>query len=213
MPPPPAVVPIDPTGDVIFLVASTTKLRVSSKILSLASPAFASMLSERFTEGQNLSVDSPPEIPLPDDDAETAGLLFLVLHHHDLDRRISTKQLMSLVALADKYLCLRANLAVQLRMMLTSVRETFEEANYWSSLSPAELYQMLVVAYKLKSNVHFRKISAAIMLRFRECRQGPDGEKAGDNLEMERIGLQAGYLMPDKVAGELTVLHDSQRSC
>ncbi|KAK4691001.1 hypothetical protein P7C71_g5911, partial [Lecanoromycetidae sp. Uapishka_2] len=58
-----------PKGDVIFVLSSSNSivhLRVSSRVLSLASPVFAAMFSPRWYEVNESS--SPRKIALPEDD-------------------------------------------------------------------------------------------------------------------------------------------------
>ena len=78
----------DPAGDIVLKLGSgdeATLIRVHSKVLSLASPVFAAMLSPRFAEGKALEdnkgmVDSTTTIDLPDDDPEAMSLICRVLH-------------------------------------------------------------------------------------------------------------------------------------
>lgn len=70
----------DQAGDLLLELETDTdgrltqsSVRVSSKVLSLASPVFAAMLNPKFAEGQALlNATSPdtPSISLPDDDSE-----------------------------------------------------------------------------------------------------------------------------------------------
>jgi hypothetical protein len=69
---------IDPDGDVLLQVGSSepkAHLLVFSKVLSLASPVFAVMLSPRFKGGIGLRLGNSCEIPLPEDDLEAMTLL------------------------------------------------------------------------------------------------------------------------------------------
>jgi hypothetical protein len=71
-------------GDVILQLGKVgvgdgvRNVLVSSVVLSLASPVFATMFDGRFSEGQSLSPASPRTVPLSDDDPEC---------HHDLQDR------------------------------------------------------------------------------------------------------------------------------
>lgn len=103
----------DPNGDVILLVGtgSPVSIRVSSTILTLASPVFAAMLGSSFLEGRNLSTrgTEPYELRLPDDDAETVILFCLVLHYQrKIDDSISLSLFEKLALLCDKYDCANA---------------------------------------------------------------------------------------------------------
>ena len=102
----------DPAGDLVLKLGSgdeVTSIRVHSKVLSLASPVFASMLSPRFAEGQALednkgTVDSTTTIDLPDDDPEAMSWLCGALHFkEDAAQKMSYSLLMRLAVICDKY--------------------------------------------------------------------------------------------------------------
>lgn len=104
----------DPAGDLLLVLEtaedgkpSQSSIRVSSKVLSLASPVFAAMLSPRFAEGQALltstSTDTP-SISLPDDNSEAMIWLCKALHFKkDLPVDIDFSLLRELAILCDKY--------------------------------------------------------------------------------------------------------------
>jgi len=82
----PEIVTIDPAGDVYLVCGLETEgpaitLRVSSQIMSLASPVFRTMLGPRFEEGTRLTRSGSVEVLLPDDDAEAMTLICNILHH------------------------------------------------------------------------------------------------------------------------------------
>ena len=104
----------DPAGDIVLKLGSgdeATLIRVHSKVLSLASPVFAAMLSPRFAEGKALEdnkgmADSTTTIDLPDDDPEAMSLICRVLHFKDDAAQRTTYPsvlLMALAVLCDKY--------------------------------------------------------------------------------------------------------------
>lgn len=104
----------DPTGDIVLKLGSkdeATLIRVHSKVLSLASPVFAAMLSPRFAEGKALeknkrTVDSPTTIDLPDDDPEAMSLICRILHFkEEAARRICYPVLIirNLADICEKY--------------------------------------------------------------------------------------------------------------
>ncbi|KAH6673377.1 hypothetical protein B0J14DRAFT_562842 [Halenospora varia] len=101
-------VKIDPDGDVLFVVGCdklTARLRVSSKVLSLASPVFAAMFSPRFKEGSSLNSGCPYELPLPEDEPEAMTLLCNCLHFRTdhIPRSVEFSLLKALAILCDKY--------------------------------------------------------------------------------------------------------------
>ncbi|KAF4447995.1 hypothetical protein F53441_8540 [Fusarium austroafricanum] len=76
-----------PDGVVVFIVNETTRVRMHSIFMKLASPVFASMLGPKFREGQALvntstnANDSPIEIALPEEqDAVCFGWICRALH-------------------------------------------------------------------------------------------------------------------------------------
>ena len=110
---------VDPGGDLVLKLGPVDEpilIRVSSKVLSLASPVFAAMLSPRFAEGQALDdikgmVDSTTTIDLPDDNPNAMSVICKTLHfQEDAAQRISYQPdiLMGLAVICDKYNMLRA---------------------------------------------------------------------------------------------------------
>ncbi len=98
----------DPNGDVKFIIGdpnSAKTLRVSSKVLSLASPVFAALFSLKSSEGVALrNSTNVSEISLPDDDPEAMQLVCHILHHgHDITRKVSVALLEKVATLCDKH--------------------------------------------------------------------------------------------------------------
>jgi hypothetical protein len=101
-------------GDVI-LTLRFTRLRVSSAVLSTASPAFRAMFGPDFFVGQNLySPRHPKEIPLREDDSHgMMRLCYLVHHQRDpgdsspltVSSVPGAKEFLTMATLADKYGC------------------------------------------------------------------------------------------------------------
>ncbi|MCJ1464411.1 hypothetical protein MMC07_003024 [Pseudocyphellaria aurata] len=101
----------DPNGDVILLAGTENpgSIKVSSKILALASPVFAAMLGPSFLEGSNLSATEPYQLRLPEDDAEAMIWFCLVLHYRrDIDECISLSLFEKMALLCNKYDCAKA---------------------------------------------------------------------------------------------------------
>ena len=101
-------------GDVV-LTLRFTRLRVSSAILSTASPVFREMFGPNFLVGQNLySPRNPKEIPLPEDDSNAMMRLCYLLHHQrdpsdssplNVSSTQGAKEFLTMAELADKYGC------------------------------------------------------------------------------------------------------------
>lgn len=93
---------IDPDGDVI-LVCGESEFKVSSKVLSLASPVFKALLSPNFAEGQP-TPSKASRIQLHDDDAESMHFMSAVLHHKSASASdIGLEKLERLAVVTDKY--------------------------------------------------------------------------------------------------------------
>ena len=73
----------------------------------LASPVFAVMFGGRFLEGQSLPTTSPPELPLPDDNATAMSVLCKIMHlqTENISTSMNYADLGTLALLADKYDC------------------------------------------------------------------------------------------------------------
>jgi hypothetical protein len=117
-------VTIDPRGDVILALKwededpekppaepMKSELRVSSSVLSLASPVFAVLFSDRFSEGQALRANvlqgESLRIALPEDHPAAMKLLCLLLHHrYDDSNEPPSQELLCRLGLAcHKYDC------------------------------------------------------------------------------------------------------------
>lgn len=103
----------EPTEEVIRREPVTQELIVSSKILSVSSPVFKAMLSDKFKEGREFASTKQPSQPytltLHDDDIEAAILLCKILHFNlKLAETPTPECLEKLAFLCDKYQCTEA---------------------------------------------------------------------------------------------------------
>ena len=131
---------IDPQGDIIFVLGNPRfdpeprrRLRVSSKILSLASPAFAAMFSPRWDPPRGDKDPSlfgiPREITLPDDDVEAMTRICQMLHFREEASSDVSLDLLEMIAMiCDKYNLVTAlkpwiGLTLQLRIPLTAPQD------------------------------------------------------------------------------------------
>ena len=101
---------IDPAGDVILEVGAEVcgdqaRLRVSSKVLSLASLAFAAMFSPKWSDGVNkVSASEPQHISLPEDDSSPMEWICQILHFRkDISTEKDIPFLVGVAELCDKY--------------------------------------------------------------------------------------------------------------
>lgn len=96
----------DPAGDLVLSIGpEEVKIRVSSKILSLASPVLAAMFSPRFAEGHALaSQQGLANISLPEDDPEAIAWILNAVHFkNQVGSSVSLPFLEKLAIACDKY--------------------------------------------------------------------------------------------------------------
>jgi hypothetical protein len=100
-------------GDVILQLGKVgvgegvRNILVASMVLSLASPVFANMFDGRFSEGQNLSPNSPRIVPLPDDDPESIIIICKICHIQtsNLPVKLTATAFSKLALVCNKYDC------------------------------------------------------------------------------------------------------------
>ena len=93
-------------GDVVLVVGpQAARLRVHSQCLSSASKVFRAMFGPTWSEGKDLSGDSPKEIPLPEDDPSALYAICCVVHHRNdlLPQEFSPEDVLKIAIEADKY--------------------------------------------------------------------------------------------------------------
>ncbi|CAK1360127.1 unnamed protein product [Cercospora beticola] len=105
---------IDPQGDVVLAFnsadgTSSARLRVSSVALRFGSPVFNRMLHSNFKEGQQFKATGYVEIPL-EDDSKGMTVLCRALHlqHKVVMVKLSSKDLLKVAEVCDKYDCIEA---------------------------------------------------------------------------------------------------------
>jgi hypothetical protein len=156
---------IDPDGDAVLEIGSTDvkgHLRVSSKVLALASPVFAAMFGPQFLEGSILAQSKAPiTVPLPEDNPDAVTLLVNILHlrTNEVPTNPSLKTLEEFAVLCDKYDCSRA-----IRPWSMLWLQAYE-----SHAGEKDYDVLLVIAYALDLPQSFHKISRGIIIK----RQGP----------------------------------------
>jgi hypothetical protein len=144
-------------GDIIFklgkLNAAVTTVKMSSATMDFASPVFEAMLNGSFAEGQARSGNSPGEIPLPDDDAQSILLICKIAHMKttELPEKLSVDAFTQFAVTSDKYQCAEAVQAwskVWVAKIFKDMRKaTFDKllvATYVLDL-PDEFYQTTVI--------------------------------------------------------------------
>ena len=173
---------IDPHGD-LYLELKTTRLLVSSKVLSLASSFFARMLRSQFKEGlSNYQGLETPSVALPEDDEALVTLLCQIIHFRcDLwPQKASSVDLYGMAKLCDKYDCVSALRPWALSHMETPSKNMYE-VNYAKEL--------LVISYIFDMPDTFSKVSWGLILRY-------------DTQLQKLAGLLQDDLLPDNLMGE-----------
>lgn len=130
---------IDPEGDIFLHLArasddSEDLVRVSSRVLCLASPVFRTILgpNSNFQEAQTLrdNTDTPNMIRLLDDDASAMLMLLKVVHlpTHLLPRQITLDVFYEIAIVCDKYDM--ARVMVSWAMAWISATESVDDAQW-----------------------------------------------------------------------------------
>ncbi len=156
----PSVIDVDPAGDVILEVCcpdGKRSLLVSSKVLTLASPAFADLCNSQFnTDLGNHLTAAKPSIPLSDDNAKAIIVFCNAIHHrtNEVPRTLELTCLENLAVICDKYDC-----ASTLQPWSAMWLQARIEAH-----APEELNKLLFAAYVLDSPDAFSRISWEILM-------------------------------------------------
>lgn len=162
----PPIIKIDSNGDVLLFLQRELKLLVSSKILSIVSPPFAAMLSDRYLEGQRSDGFTIPEIELPADDAIGTFRIISLIHHRQLDTEPTRPtEFLTMALLGQKYMCTAAiqyPLSEFLDEYLSDPKNDFL-TRYIRYSDIKDLLDLLCVAYLTSAIRSFRKISATIV--------------------------------------------------
>lgn len=154
---------IDREGDV-WISCGQQRLLVSSKILSVVSPAFNAMLKPGFREGNfERSPDTPLNLSLADDDAEALRTLLLIVHFeldtfqpNWRDELRQHKRLENLVQVADKYCCSH---------VVEHACNTALDGFDIPSVKLPDLAFIAKASYKLKLSKHFSLCTKYIIKR------------------------------------------------
>ena len=103
-------VQLDPEGDATLIInrsGGTEQYRISSRVLSLASPVFSKMFGPNFKEGIEIRSGDHPCINLKEDDPKAMAIILRILHHKcaNVPLTMDPKPLAILALHADKYDC------------------------------------------------------------------------------------------------------------
>lgn len=155
-------------GEVFFVLDPKTRTRVSSALISCASPVFETLLNGNFREGRiPKSAENPAEIAIQDDDHEAFVSLCNLLHfRHDvasfLDNQeptILAEKLVRLAIAVDKYDCIDAFRLIGEGLLSRYARET---------LPFVGMALLASAAYLLQSRSYFALFTRRLILRYNE---------------------------------------------
>ena len=132
---------IDKDGDLI-LVLKHPELRVSSKVLSLASPVFKALCKPGFTEGNTIAMGGTSRINLPEDDTDAMTAFCRVTHfrRHSNDETTPITLLENLAIVTDKYDCASAMRSFGGLSLSDFIRKAFGTLKNGRLLYPAYVF-------------------------------------------------------------------------
>jgi hypothetical protein len=137
-----ATTDIDAAGDVVVQIGEE-RIRISSKVMSLASPVFKGMFRSGFKEGltPQSTASNPSIISLPDDDPTAFIYLSRAIHFQgcELPKHVNIAFFEKLASMYDKYQC-TAPIASYVQAPLEKLA---------ASASTRDLGKILFVAYIL----------------------------------------------------------------
>ena len=187
------VITIDPAGNV-SLVTRTQELRVSSKVLSAASPVFKSMLQPKFQEGTDLAKDGTCRVLLPEDNPEAIHQLCTVLHNPRGDfflYKETPKFLQEVAILVDKYQCPEAVYYWATTILNIRINEGEEDHE------PLECLHLLYAAYIMNISCQFSSITDYMVYsKYDQLLKGIEGMICWD--VREELGVD----FPDGLLGQ-----------
>lgn len=175
-----ALTTIASDGDVIMVVGPDKhQMRVDSHCVRRASKVFDIMLGPNWSEGQELSRNSPPQVTLDEDDAEAMETIFYVLHHRneEVPEKFSGESILEIAIASDKYdfaVALRFASAEWLRRthgigmigqgylataaFLFDIADEFKRYTYFLMLSEQGSYLQLLKNDKISQFLPFKAI-------------------------------------------------------
>lgn len=171
-----------------------TRLQVSSKVLSLASPVFKSMLYGPFGEGVALAEASRLQKPyiqdLPEDHPQSLMTLCGILHFHKDYASItpSPENLEKLAVLANKYQCTQT-----LRYCGKSWLADSMVRHNSAALGIDDLCHLLVFAYVVDLEMQFVDVAWTLLYHHRGSLVAPN---------LQAVGLVGHPLLPPDFLGE-----------
>lgn len=182
----------DPEGDAILVIGEdttekTSKFRVSTKALSLASPVFKSLFSRNFAEGIEVQKGTCPEISLPEDSPEAMEAIFRIVHFLEMDEvDVNDARYLANIAIhANKYDCTRA-----LQIWMSKAFDTFNPGS--SEPEPVAFGHLILCAYIFRHEQAFVEFTCHAQIRL----------TVGDIKKWETDPLIQPLWLPDEIIGK-----------
>ena len=157
---------IDPAGDVILDVGSEecgdqAYLRVSSKVLGLASSAFAAMFSPKWSDSTvKASSSEPQHISLPEDESSPMEWICQILHYRkDISTEKDIPFLVGVAQLCDKY-DLESPIKTWAGLCLEKVKVT---TPYLHDMKEVDLMGVMYISFVFRNSKIFW-LSSAVLL-------------------------------------------------
>lgn len=154
---------LDPDGDIVLILTDEdqdsdpnstytddgndpsqreTRVRCSSKHLSLASPVFKAMFSSNFKESAVLQSTGTLNVPLPDDDATPLLILLNIIHGQtkEIPQEMDLYMLTRIAIMVDKYRLQGLAVKIMSRIWIDHLYENkpliwTENSRYWMFIS------------------------------------------------------------------------------
>lgn len=180
------IVTIAEDGDVLLLLPKykykhkhkdeeiQKKLRVSSIMLSYASPVFKAMLGPQFAEGQvHRSASQPLEVKCTEDHRDAMTTMCMLLHHQktsfhndigiDNQGAEYVEDLLEIAYLVDKYQCTES-----LKLQAEAMMGKWQDRKLFSSYSTSVYIELAQAAYYFDSPRFFFIFTKRIVMQLAE---------------------------------------------
>ena len=182
---------MDLHGDII-LILEQVELRVSSKVLSLASPVFKALCTPGFAEGNTIAMGGVSCIHLPEDDTDAMIAFCSVTHFRPYSNDAPITLLENLAIITDKYDCVSSMRSFGGLSLSDSIRKASGTLNDG---------RLLYSAYVFDNAYAFQQVTVLIVYSLSGAQQASYG-----------ISAEIRALLPEGVLGEYPSRHFFCRS-
>ena len=148
----------DPNGDVTLVVgAAQVPLKVSSHVLSLASPVLATLLGPTFKEGTELQAKGQLTVPLPEDNPDVFRIICDVLHFRSFAEELDFPLLLEMATAVHYYMLAKPLQTWAERWLQPHVTST--STTDWEKTA-----QLLWISFALEDHKTFAETSKTLLL-------------------------------------------------